>query len=92
MALHIKLHGGDAEKSLAAIPASRSTRERLAALGDPELTGKLTGSAPTRPRPTPNARPRTPSVPRRPTVSDSAFSARTPEGASAPCSSPLTPN
>src|SRR5947209_9300201 len=34
-ALHVKKHGGDAEKSLAAIPAGRSTRERLAALGDP---------------------------------------------------------
>jgi len=41
VALHIKKHGGDAEKSLAAIPAGRSTRERLAALGDPELTGDV---------------------------------------------------
>src|SRR5205823_716720 len=36
-ALHIKDHG-DAEKSLASIPAGRSTRDQLAALGDPELT------------------------------------------------------
>jgi eukaryotic-like serine/threonine-protein kinase len=42
VALHIKKHGADAEKSLAAIPARRSTRERLAALGDPELTGTVT--------------------------------------------------
>ncbi len=41
VALHLKTHGGDAEKSLAAIPAGRSTRERLAALGDPDLTGDL---------------------------------------------------
>src|SRR5947209_4907228 len=41
VALHVKKHGGDAERSLAAIPAGRSTRERLAALGDPDLTGDL---------------------------------------------------
>ena len=40
-ALHVRKHGGDAERSLAAIPAGRSTRERLAALGDPELTGNV---------------------------------------------------
>src|SRR5262249_25161534 len=34
VALHLKKHGGDAEKSLAAIPAGRSTRESLAAVGD----------------------------------------------------------
>src|SRR5262245_27101687 len=46
---HLRKHGGDAEKSLAAIPAGRSTRERLAALGDPELTGNVArlGSGPT---------------------------------------------
>ena len=32
--LHEKKHGGSTEKSLAAIPARRSTRESLAALGD----------------------------------------------------------
>src|SRR5215831_3105467 len=32
VALHLKKHGGDAEKSLAAIPAGRSARESLAAL------------------------------------------------------------
>ena len=41
MALHVKKHGADAEKSLAAIPAGRTTRDRLAALGDPELTGTI---------------------------------------------------
>ena len=41
VALHIKKHGGDTEKSLASIPAGRSTRERLAAVGDPELTGNV---------------------------------------------------
>ena len=35
VALHVKKHGGDTERSLASIPAGRSTRERLAALGDP---------------------------------------------------------
>ena len=37
-ALHVKKHGGDAEQSLAAIPAGRAAREQLASLGDPELT------------------------------------------------------
>jgi serine/threonine protein kinase/Flp pilus assembly protein TadD len=38
---HLNRHGGDAQRTLAAIPAGRSTRERLAALGDPELTGTV---------------------------------------------------
>src|ERR1700733_13942649 len=38
VALHVKKHGGDTEKSLASIPAGRFTREQLATLGDPELT------------------------------------------------------
>ena len=37
VALHLKRHGGDPEKSLAAIPAARSTREGLAALSDPKV-------------------------------------------------------
>jgi serine/threonine protein kinase len=41
VALYLKKHGGDAQKSLASIPAERSTRERLADLGDPELTGSV---------------------------------------------------
>src|SRR5215472_11172087 len=40
--LHLKKHGGSAEKSLAAIPAGRSTRESLAALGDAEIERTLT--------------------------------------------------
>ena len=39
--LHEKKHGGSTEKSLAAIPAGRSTRESLAALGDSEIEGTL---------------------------------------------------
>src|SRR5262249_56451984 len=34
-ALHLAAHGGDAERSLAAIPAGRSTRDRLARPPDP---------------------------------------------------------
>ncbi len=37
-AVHVKKHGGDAEQSLAAIPAGRAAREQLAAVGDPQLT------------------------------------------------------
>ncbi len=46
--LHEKKHGGSAEKSLAAIPAGRSTRESLAALGDNEIDATLArvGSGP----------------------------------------------
>src|SRR5262245_4242129 len=40
--LHLKKHGGDAAKSLAAIPAGRSTRESLAALGDLVIEQTLT--------------------------------------------------
>src|SRR5262249_54387262 len=40
--LHLKKHGGDAAKSLAAIPAGRSTRESLAALGDRDIEHTLT--------------------------------------------------
>jgi serine/threonine-protein kinase len=39
--LHLKKHGGDLEKSLAALPAGRSTREQLQALGDQELTASV---------------------------------------------------
>ena len=38
---HIKKHGGDVEQSLAAIPAGRSTRERLAQIGDPQIDATL---------------------------------------------------
>ena len=40
--LHLKKHGGDAARSLAAIPAGRSTRESLAALCDPAIEQSLT--------------------------------------------------
>jgi serine/threonine protein kinase len=39
--LHEKKHGGSTEKSLAAIPAGRSTRESLAALGDSDIERTL---------------------------------------------------
>src|SRR5262245_57801652 len=39
--LHLKKHG-DAPRSLAAIPAGRSTRESLAAIGDPDIEHTLT--------------------------------------------------
>src|SRR6516162_5483155 len=38
---HIKLHGGDPEKSLAALGVNRSTRESLAAAGGPEVEVSL---------------------------------------------------
>jgi hypothetical protein len=38
---HLKLHGGDAEKSLAALELNRSTRDRLAAAGGPEVEATL---------------------------------------------------
>jgi hypothetical protein len=40
-ALHLDRHGGDAQQSLAAIPAGRSTRESLARIGDPDLGATL---------------------------------------------------
>jgi serine/threonine protein kinase len=39
---HLKKHGGDVERSLAAIPAGRSTRQSLAAIGDPDIEHTLT--------------------------------------------------
>jgi serine/threonine-protein kinase len=40
-ALHVEAHGGDVEKSLAAVPAGKSTRESLAELGDPDIGATL---------------------------------------------------
>jgi serine/threonine-protein kinase len=40
-ALHVEANGGDVEKSLAAIPAGRSTRESLARLADHEVAASL---------------------------------------------------
>ncbi|MDE2506407.1 MAG: hypothetical protein KGM43_04295, partial [Planctomycetota bacterium] len=44
VALHLKKHG-DVEKSLAAVPAGRSTRENLARLGDPDIEETLSHAA-----------------------------------------------
>jgi tetratricopeptide (TPR) repeat protein/tRNA A-37 threonylcarbamoyl transferase component Bud32 len=41
VASHVKKHG-DVEKSLAAVPADRSTCDRLAALGEPEIESTIT--------------------------------------------------
>ena len=41
IAEHLKIHGDDPEKSLAAIEAGRSTRERLAELDDFELAASV---------------------------------------------------
>jgi hypothetical protein len=40
-AAHLETHGGDVEKSLAAVPANRSTRATLGALGEPEIDATL---------------------------------------------------
>jgi serine/threonine-protein kinase len=51
--LHLKKHGGDPEQSLVCIPAGRSTLERLARIGDPEIGATLahlaTSSRPSEP-------------------------------------------
>jgi serine/threonine-protein kinase len=39
--LHVAAHGGDVERSLAAISVGRSTRESLAAVGDPDIEATL---------------------------------------------------
>jgi eukaryotic-like serine/threonine-protein kinase len=41
VAEHLMLHDNDSEKSLAAITAGRSTREKLAKLGDPVIEATL---------------------------------------------------
>jgi hypothetical protein len=41
VARHIKKHGGDVERSLAAVPAGCSTRESLARIDDPEVGESL---------------------------------------------------
>src|SRR5690242_10800138 len=41
LGLHLRKHGDDAERSLAALPAGQSTRERLALLVDPDLGATL---------------------------------------------------
>ena len=49
VAEHLKMHGGDPEKSLAAIDTGRSTRERLAQISDAELAPASLLSANRRP-------------------------------------------
>ncbi len=39
--LHVRAHGGDVERSLAAVSAGKSTREELAGLGDPDIEATL---------------------------------------------------
>jgi hypothetical protein len=50
-ALHLKRHGGDPERSLAALHVGRSTREGLARVGDPQVEATLgrvgSGTGPT---------------------------------------------
>ena len=41
VALHLKKHAGDLEKSLATLPVGQSTRERLAGLGDTDVDASL---------------------------------------------------
>src|SRR5262245_11130106 len=38
---HLKRHGDDVARSLAALPAGKSTRESLARLGDPDIEATL---------------------------------------------------
>src|SRR6478752_4553967 len=41
VARHLKRHGGDVDRSLAAIPAGRSTREGLARVADADIEASL---------------------------------------------------
>src|SRR3954470_20568834 len=41
VARHLKKHGGDVERSLAATPAGRSTRKSLARIDDPDVADTL---------------------------------------------------
>ena len=44
-AAHLETHGGDVERSLAAVPSSGSTRAGLAHLGEPEIEATLARAA-----------------------------------------------
>ena len=46
VSLHLKKHGGDVAKSLAALPAGRSTRESLARVGDADVAASLAALSP----------------------------------------------
>src|SRR4051794_9460019 len=50
-AQHLKKHGGDVERSLAAVPVGKSTRQNMSRLGDPEVQATL-GNAGSGPGPT----------------------------------------
>ena len=84
--VHLKKHGGDAAKSLAALPTGRSTRESLAAGGSRRSTASRHACSPPAPRPTPTLRSATPSARPPPTACGSASSVPTPAAASAPSS------
>ena len=91
---HLKLHGGDPERSLAALDVNRSTRESLAAAGpvvEATLAGVGSGSARSRAA-TPTGPPATPPAVPPPTASGSASSGPTPGADWAPSSSPSTPS
>ena len=89
--VHLDAHGGDVEKSLAAISAGRSTKESLARIGSPEINATLghvasaqaarltTTVTPNALEPIPWARPPA-------TASGSACSGRMPAEAWGPCS------
>ncbi len=53
--VHVQALGGDVEKSLAALPANRSARARLAALGEPEIEATLARVAQSKNGPATNA-------------------------------------
>jgi serine/threonine protein kinase/tetratricopeptide (TPR) repeat protein len=40
-AVHVEAYGGDAERSLAAVPAGKAARDALVGLGDPDIDGTL---------------------------------------------------
>ena len=79
--VHLETHGGDFEKSLAAVPSSRSARASLAGLGEADIKATLDASpaartaTPRRPPPmmmTSTTPPPIPSVQPPPTASGSA--------------------
>src|SRR5262249_16726255 len=90
---HLKLHGGDPEKSLAALDLNRSTRESLANAGGPKAEATLATSAPGPPPAAAPIAPRpTPSAPPPATASGSGSCGPTPAAAWVPCSWRWTPS
>ena len=94
--LHIQAHGGDVAKSLAAVPAGRSTRESLANLGDPDIDQTLghvaSGHGSTQDGQDDADRTASYAAGPPPTTSGSASSGRTPRADWVPSSSPSTPS